>query len=141
MIFTNGTILDMIVKAGIRPSVPRLAVLSYIATKRTHPSADEIFNELLVKIPKLSLTTVYNSLKALVEAGLVNELSIDPTCKRYDLAPQPRHSHFICKRCGKIYDMAYPTEIKMACTQGFDVDNIDIYLQGVCPECKTNNPK
>lgn len=128
----------MIVKAGLRPSAQRMAVLGYICNRRTHPSADEIFNELANEFPSLSLTTVYNSVNALLKAGLIREIHIDANSKRYDLAPQPQHSHFICKRCGKIFDMPYPLELKIASTDGFDIEDIDVNLMGICPNCKAN---
>lgn len=139
MAFSNNEILDMIVKAGLRPSAQRMAVLGYIGNRRTHPTADEIFNALAKDFPSLSLTTVYNSVNALLEVGLLREIHVDATSKRYDLAPLPQHSHFICKRCGKIFDMPYPLELKIASTDGFDVENIDVHLIGTCPDCKAKN--
>jgi len=133
---TNNEILDLIVKADVRPSAQRIAVLSYVANHRTHPTADEIFKAISTDFPSLSLTTVYNSIKVLLDANLLREIQIDAGNKRYDLAPQPRHSHFICRKCGKIFDMPYPSALKIDYSADFEVDDIDIYLQGVCPECK-----
>ena len=130
-------ILDMIVKAGVRPTAQRIAVLWYIANRRTHPTAEEIFKAISGDFPSLSLTTVYNSIKALLDGNLIHELQIEAGNKRYDLKPQPRHSHFICRSCGRIFDMPYPRDIQIDTADGFDVDNVDVYLQGICPDCKS----
>lgn len=136
MKYTNSDILEMMVKTGLRPTAQRIAVISYIGNHRTHPTADELYTAMSPDFPSLSLTTVYNSIKALMEAGLIRELAVDAVGKRYDLAPLPRHSHFICDRCGKIYDMSYPSEIKLDTADGFDISEIDVYLHGICPKCK-----
>lgn len=133
--YSDNDILEMILKSGLRPSVQRIAVLSFIANRRTHPSADEIFTSLSTEFPSLSRTTVYNSLHALVEASLVRELEIESGLMRYDLAPQSSHGHFICRRCGKIYDTALPDRLDGAVMPGFTFDSIELVYRGICPAC------
>lgn len=91
----DNRLSDMMHRCGIRPSVNRLAVLSFVANRRTHPSADEIFTELQNKFPSLSRTTVYNTLHTLAAAKLLRELEIESGNRHYDLAPaasaQPFH--------------------------------------------------
>lgn len=134
-VLTYKAIHDMLCKAGIRPSVQRIAVLSYVGNRKTHPTSDEIFTELSGRFPSLSRTTVYNSLHVLTEASLLRELEIEAGNKRYDLAPQPPHSHFICRSCGRIYDMAMPEGMQFTPPGGFSVDCVDVYVKGICPDC------
>lgn len=133
--FSDSELTNMIHSAGLRPSIQRIAVFSLVANSRKHPSADEIFSELTKTYPSLSRTTVYNSLHALVDAGLVRGLEIECGNRHYDLAPQPPHSHFICRKCGKIFDMTIPSGISAAASPGFCVDSVDVYFKGVCPVC------
>lgn len=132
---TDSQLADMMHSAGIRPSAQRIAVLSYVANSKRHPSADEIFSELSNVFSSLSKTTVYNSLHTLVDAKLVRELEIESGNKRYDLAPQPPHSHFICRSCGKIFDMPIPAGADTIEIQGFCIDCVEVYLKGLCPNC------
>ena len=53
----------------------------------------------------------------------------------YDLAPQPLHSHFICRKCGRIFDMTMPEGLSSAATPGFTIDSVDLYFKGCCPDC------
>lgn len=138
-ILTDSQLTEMIHRAGVRPSVQRIAILSYISNSRRHPSADEIYNALSPRFPSLSLTTVYNSLHALSDARLIKELEIDSNNRRYDLAPQPEHSHFICRNCGRIFDMDMPSLMQSPQVSGFRIDTIDIYYKGVCPDCVSAN--
>ncbi len=133
--YSDSELTKMIHSAGLRPSVQRIAVFSLVANSKKHPSADDIFSELTAIYPSLSRTTVYNSLHALVDAGLVRGLEIDCGNRHYDLAPQPHHSHFICRQCGRIFDMAIPSGIGAAASPGFCVDSVDVYFKGLCPDC------
>ena len=88
---------------NIKPSVQRIAIMSYLMEHRTHPSVDEIYTALAPSIPTLSKTTVYNTLKLLSEQGAAQTLTIDERNTCYDAETSP-HAHFLCKQCGKIYD-------------------------------------
>lgn len=68
---------DCLLGHGIKPSVQRLAVMEYLKTHCTHPTADEIFSALSPKMPTLSRTTVYNTLRLLASRGAVLSLDID----------------------------------------------------------------
>ena len=59
---------------NIRPSLLRIKILEYLISVKTHPTVDEIYDKLLPEIPTLSKTTVYNTLKLLVEAGFPKQL-------------------------------------------------------------------
>lgn len=134
-ILTDSEMTDMMRKASLRPSLHRLAVLRYVGNSRTHPSPDEIYRELSQQDHSLSRSTVYNSLHALVDAGLVRELDIDAGGKRYDLAPQPRHGHFVCRCCGNITDMPLTGGLEAFTQSGFTIESIEVYGRGLCPEC------
>lgn len=132
--YSESRISAMLHDAKVRPSVNRMAVLAYIANRKTHPTAEELFGALAEVYPSLSRTTVYNSLHALVAAGLVRELDMDSVA-RYDLAPQPAHSHFVCERCGKIFDMRLPEGLERAVAPGFGVNFVSLSFKGLCPDC------
>lgn len=127
--------VDMMRKAHLRPSAQRLAVLRYVGNSHAHPTSDEVYREIVGAIPSLSRSTVYNSLHALVEAGLVRELEIDAGNKHYDLAPQPPHGHFICRNCGCIFDTPLPAGLESVVPEGFEIDSVDVYGKGLCPGC------
>lgn len=120
---------------GIRPSAQRIAVLSYVANTRSHPTAEEIYTGLLPLYRSLSRTTVYNSLHTLVDSGLLKELDIESGNCRYDFALQPDHSHFTCRVCGCIIDMKLPDGIERITVPGYLIDTVDVVFKGLCPDC------
>ena len=47
------------------------------------------------------------------------------------------HAHFMCKRCGKLFDVALPESLKDFLPKGsdFKVDEAHVYYKGVCKAC------
>lgn len=132
---TDNKLIELMHAVGLRPSIQRIAILDYVANERTHPTSDEIFNALVKQFPSMSRTTVYNSLHALVDCGLLVELQIEAGNMRYDLKPQPQHCHFMCRKCGRIIDLPYPVEVDRVRPEGFAIDSVEISFRGMCPQC------
>lgn len=126
-----------LIEHGIKPSLQRMAVMEYLLTHKTHPTADEIYHALYPSIPTLSKTTVYNTLKLFVEHKAVLSLDINERNTHFDGDVSP-HSHFRCRVCGTIFDMAVPNSVitQVPEVDGFDIDEVQIYYKGVCKHCK-----
>lgn len=126
--------------AEIKPSVQRLAVMNYLVQHRTHPTVDEIYSNLCQSIPTLSKTTIYNTLKLLVDGGVAQMLTIQEHNSCFDADVTP-HSHFLCKKCGKVFDMQY-FDFKNEIPQDVDGNHIEEtyqFFKGTCKNCKKNN--
>lgn len=121
----------------IKPSVQRIAIMDYLLKHKTHPSAEEIYSSLYTVIPTLSKTTVYNTLKLFTEQGAAQMLTIDDknVCFDGDIS---LHAHFLCKNCGKVYDLFAenpPKEVKGLEMDGHSVTEIHHYYKGICKNC------
>ena len=120
---------------NIRLSYQRLKILEYLSSHRIHPTVDQIYTGLQKEIPTLSRTTVYSTLNALAEAGMVREINIEDSEIRYDIDIES-HGHFKCESCGTIYDFKAdldslaPEELK-----DFVIKDRNLYFKGVCPSC------
>ncbi|WP_291528977.1 Fur family transcriptional regulator [Bacteroides sp. UBA939] len=131
-------VLERLQQHNIKPSMQRIAIMKYLMDHRTHPTVDEIYTALSPTIPTLSKTTVYNTLKILSEQGAAQTLTIDErnTCYDADITP---HAHFLCKHCGKIYDLSCDASIKQTeeiDMDGYEVQEIHYYYKGICKQCK-----
>ena len=127
-----------LIEHGVKPSVQRLAVMEFLNTHHTHPTADEIYCALIGKIPTLSKTTVYNTLKLLVEHGVAHMLTIDERNVCFDGILKP-HAHCLCTKCGKIFDVELNNKKVLEAERlpnGFEVDNVELYFRGICKECR-----
>lgn len=120
---------------GLSLSHQRLKVLEYLCLHPSHPTADEVYLALKPEIATLSKTTVYNTLRALAEAGLVRHLNIEGNEARFDLK-DTEHGHFKCLRCGAIFDVPMDMGRLLPFTpSGFQVQETHVHFKGVCPEC------
>jgi len=129
---------DRLLKFKIKPSVQRMAIMEFLLENRTHPTVDEIYTALSPFIPTLSKTTVYNTLKIFTEQGAIQTLTIDEKNTCYDVDTS-LHSHFLCKRCNKIYDLFddksfFPMNTR-SFVDGHKVIETHYYYKGYCKEC------
>ena len=123
---------------GIRPSVQRIAIMRYLRKHRTHPTADEVYEALKTQIPTLSKTTVYNTLKLLVESGAALYVGIDEKNARFDGFVEP-HAHFRCKKCGCIIDLPMNVDSFLPKDFNGDIEESYFYIKGICEGCKNKS--
>lgn len=122
---------------GLKLTPQRLAILGCLEGNKTHPSAEEIYNEVAKKFPTMSLATVYNTLEVLRRKGEVQELTIDPDKKRFDPDTGPHH-HLICTGCKRIVDVRvdYSPTLPAGEDKDFEILGSHIEFYGLCPECR-----
>ncbi len=121
---------------NIRLSHQRLKILEYMANHTNHPTVDEIYVNMQKEIPTLSKATIYNSLKALVSAGLVSIIPMENNENRFDIITAP-HGHFCCEVCGNIED--FPVDIDPCLAglfEGYQIRSRNVLLHGICKTCK-----
>ena len=123
---------------GLKLTPQRFAVLDHLVRNQTHPTADQITARLNNRFPRASRATIYNTLHALCEAGLVRELYVDGAVARYDAIIEPHH-HFVCRVCGKLEDVQ-PTAVGAlpSCNleAGYSIESYQLVMRGVCALCK-----
>ena len=125
----------MLKKKGLKVTRPRQEILRYLDEHRCHPSANGIYSALKKKNPSLSKTTVYNSLDVLAKNDLVQMLTILGTEAVYDFKDGVHH-HFLCKGCGKIYDIEVQCPYLQGINEGENViEEVHGYFKGTCKEC------
>jgi Fur family transcriptional regulator, peroxide stress response regulator len=92
--------------AGLRCTPQRLAVYDLVTAAVHHPTAEEVFQAVRKRIPKISLATVYKALEALATIGRVTRLtgSDGSGSARYDARGED-HYHFRCLRTGMVHDL------------------------------------
>lgn len=120
---------------NINLSYQRLKVLEYLTQNQCHPTVDHIFTDLHKDIPTLSKTTVYNTLRILVEVGLVRVVIIEDNETRYDIITE-NHGHFKCESCGTIYNFSMDIDsLTSEDLDNFKIKDKDVYFKGLCPKC------
>lgn len=142
-IMDSQVTLKYLTDHGVKPSVQRLAVMDYLLKHRTHPTVEDIYNDLHPTMPTLSKTTVYNTLRVLTEQGAALQLTIDEKKVCFDADTQP-HAHFLCRKCGKVFDLRlHHKDLKQCVTvpEGFTIEQEDLYFRGICKHCAEKEEK
>ena len=120
---------------GVKPSHQRMQVLSFLLSQQSHPTVEAIHTALLPRMGTLSKTTVYNTLNALVDAGLVRVVHIEDNETRYDVI-MGEHGHFKCERCEWVYDFQVDmSPLMRGMPDGFHVRERNVYFKGICTKC------
>ena len=139
MKLSRAELKQELIDAGIRPSVQRLAIFEYVRKSCQHPTAEVVYEALCDELGSLSLTTVYNTLKLFVDAGLISMLTIDDTFRCFD-GNRCCHAHFRCNTCGKIVDLQMKKDFisLVEGLEGYEITDAQLYLKGFCPTCLGN---
>jgi len=136
--------IDKVIKkfreTGLKITPQRLSIFKLLQDNYTHPSAEDIYREILRIHPSISFTTVYKTLQTLRDMGEIQELTINPERVHYDPVTT-EHAHTFCKSCKAIGDLETvpdtPVSVKLENdTKGFEVHNIQVHAVGLCEECR-----
>ncbi len=126
-------------KSGRRVTSQRALILEIIRQGEGHLDADEIYRRARAVQPRLSLSTVYRTLKALKEPGLIDELHLDDRHHHYEMKPAIKHHHLTCLGCGKVIEFEYPisrnVRRKIPEVRDFRIVDTEIRMTGYCSQC------
>ena len=120
-------------------SKQRDAIQTYLMSVTTHPTAEEIYNNLRVDNPELSLGTVYRNLDRLSKLGIILRLKGFGEKDRFD-GNTNHHYHSECIKCGKVTDIftEYMSNIdnEIKKNNSLDIVSHELKFNMICPECK-----
>lgn len=142
----NEDVQSLFASHGLRCTRQRAVIYDALARSNQHPTADELYRQCSVRADGLSLATVYNTLDALCDAGLVRRLSVagGNGSARYDAvtADHGHHLHARDQATGEVYDVPddlgqrileqIPAELLKEIEEklGFKVNQVQIELVG-----------
>lgn len=124
--------------AGTKFSRQRESIREYLCSTTSHPTADTVYNHVKLIYPNISLGTVYRNLHQMADNGEILKLNCGDGTDHFDATTTP-HNHFICRKCGKVLDLAMDSidHIDIIAGTGFDgvIEGHCMYFYGKCPEC------
>ena len=132
-------------KAGRRLTPQRKKVLELFQEigSGSHLSAEDVHHKLLKGSSRVSLATVYRTLKLLVEMDFLHELELSEGGHRFELASRdhPDHHHLVCIGCGRTEEFESESVIKAgryaAERIGFRLIESTLNVRALCPSCQT----
>ena len=98
----SSNIEDKCIKNGVRLTDQRKLVAKVMSESDDHPDVDELHKKVSKLDAKISIATVYRTVKLFEEAGIVAKHDFKGTKARYEQAPQDHHDHLIDINTGEI---------------------------------------
>lgn len=129
---------------GLTFTPQRRAILEAVLERDIHPRADEVYESLSRKRPRVSRATVFRTLEGLARLGIITKASHPGSSVRYD-GRTDLHHHLVCTSCDRVidYEDARLDEVPLPDTRrlGFVVSDLQVQLRGTCRECREQEDK
>ena len=95
-------IFELCKKNGVKMTLQRSVIADVINNSRDHPDVEKIYRRANKKNNKISIATVYRTVKLFEEAGIVAKHDFKGSKARYERAPEEHHDHLIDINSGEI---------------------------------------
>lgn len=120
---------------GLRMTDQRRIVARVVGEAEDHPDVEELYARASAIDPKISLATVYRSVKLFEEAGILEKLEFGDGRARYEDAERDHHDHLIDVNTGEVIEFVDPEiealQEKIAARLGFRLIGHRLELLGV----------
>jgi Fur family ferric uptake transcriptional regulator len=125
---------------GLHSTGPRRLIIDEFLAAREHVTLDDMAARVKGRDASVGLTTVYRTLRLLVECGVAEEHQFGDRMTRYELLSHgAHHDHLICTGCGKIYEFHEPRieslQDEVATRFGFHQRTHKLEIYGECATC------
>lgn len=132
----NGSLVSFPIE--MKRTGQRTLILNII--REGHHDALEIYRLAAEKQPRLSLSTVYRTLRRLKETGLVEELHFSEAHHHYEIKQSPETCHLVCQKCGRVIELDYrlspAIKKKIEKDKDFRITGGEMEFTGLCSACR-----
>lgn len=121
-----------------RNTIQKQMILGAVSRLANHPTAEQVYEEVAVKLPNISRATVYRNLSDMAERGLLRRVPVPGGADHYDHTLAP-HYHVRCLQCGALADVlnGYLAQLDRDAgqTTDFTILKHELVFEGLCPNC------
>jgi len=104
----SQTIIERCEAKGLRMTGQRRIIAQVLQASPDHPDAEVLYTRACAVDPKISLATVYRTVKLFDEAGILDKLEFGDGRARYEDAERSHHDHLIDLDTGKVIEFVDP---------------------------------
>jgi len=138
-------IMQGLALGGRRLTGPRQLIASFVAPRRDHFSAQEVWEELRSDHHGIGRSTVFRTLELLVELGALDRVLSGDGAHRYAACETRHHHHLVCLDCSTV-SVAASSAIEeqihsLAEAAGFELLTHHLELIGRCAACRTRHAR
>lgn len=102
------TIQDRCAAKGLRMTEQRRVIARVLERSDDHPDVEELYARAVAVDPKISIATVYRTVKLFEEAGILDKLEFGDGRARYEDAERDHHDHLIDMNSGEVIEFVDP---------------------------------
>ena len=132
-------IIRLFNQKGLKITPQRRLIFELLAKDGSHPTAEELYQLVISRMPDVSQTTVYNTLRELVALGeLIPVENLSENGARFDTNPSYHH-HLFCMHCHTLVDIErdFPdVELTREEAKGYQIVKNQVTFYGVCQACQ-----
>jgi len=132
-------IIQLFNQKGLKITPQRRLIFELLAEDESHPTAEGLYQLVISRMPDVSQTTVYNTLRELVALGeLASVENLSEAGARFDTNTS-HHHHLFCMHCQTLVDIErdFPdVELTMEEAKGYQIVKNQVTFYGVCQECQ-----
>ncbi|ABD54716.1 Fur family transcriptional regulator [Jannaschia sp. CCS1] len=100
----TDTIEDRCTAKGLRMTEQRRVIARVLERSDDHPDVEELYARAVAVDPKISIATVYRTVKLFEEAGILDKLEFGDGRARYEDAERDHHDHLIDMNSGEVIE-------------------------------------
>jgi Fur family transcriptional regulator, ferric uptake regulator len=126
---------------GLKSTRQRSVIIDTFFAMEGHHTVEDLWARVRQQDPKVSVATVYRTMKLLSECGLAQARNFGDGQTRYEPSVgREHHDHLICTGCGRIVefenDRIEAMQDAVARKHGFSVVSHKLELYGLCQQCQ-----
>ena len=134
----SDTIEQKCLSKGVKLTDQRRIIAKVMSDSNDHPDVDELYNRVSKIDAKISIATVYRTVKLFEESGIVEKHDFKGGKARYEQSPDEHHDHLIDINSGEIIEFVNKDieklQIEVAKKLGYKL--IDHKLELYCSKIK-----
>ena len=101
---TAKTLEELCVAKGMRMTEQRRTIAHVLEAATDHPDVEELYRRASAMDPKISIATVYRTVKLFEDAGVIARHDFGAGRSRYEPIPEEHHDHLIDLRSGRVVE-------------------------------------
>jgi len=132
-------VLGALAATGRRRTSARQVIVEAVLQAKGHVTADELASDIHRRFPSINISTVYRTLDALEEIGVIDHVHLGHGRAIYHLADE-EHQHLVCESCEGVIELPAsklkPLLRTIERDHGFEVDRRHFAIVGLCAKCR-----
>ncbi|HVK91810.1 MAG TPA: Fur family transcriptional regulator [Mycoplana sp.] len=129
------TLEELCVERGMRMTEQRRVIARVLESSADHPDVEELYRRSAEVDPRISISTVYRTVKLFEDAGIIERHDFRDGRSRYETVPEEHHDHLIDLKSGQVIEFHSPEiealQERIAREHGFRLVDHRLELYGV----------